>query len=111
MSDTKVIPQWAKEKAALLANAEVGSSYHYTPGMAGQAGARAFTALAAHIAEYEKEPVDPDLIVARQAVANRMSLPGNVNAVLKGDWDKQSAIQNTLAGIKLYKETHKQCSC
>lgn len=118
MSDAQVkaqsaeeIPQWAKVKACELSNGSSDPSFHYTPEMCGTVGSRAFTALCEHVAAYEKAPVDPDLLLARKSAASLKTCQSSKDRILSGDWDYMASVKHAYAAIKLYKETHKQCSC
>lgn len=63
---TDEIPQWALERAAELANKEMGEDYLSPTSIA---GTYVGTALARYIAQHEEPPVDPLLIEAREIVA------------------------------------------
>ena len=111
--DIKDIPQWARDEAMRLANDQAESN-----GMDRFFSANNFTrswpsvqAFAAYVAKHGKEPVDPDLVVAREASAAAKDHDSVKKKILAGDGDHMLSVRCGLAAIKLYKETHKQCSC
>ena len=63
---TDEIPQWALERAAELANKEMGEDYLSPTSIA---GTYVGTALARYIAQHEEPPVDPVLKDAREIAA------------------------------------------
>lgn len=100
---TVEIPHWAKVRAAELFNVE----YQEDGWDASDADTFcSIRALARYIAQHEPEPVDPDLVLAREAaaaawVANGPGCPPDYES---GKCDGTVAVQSALRAIKLVRE-------
>ena len=98
------IPHWAKVRACELTNAE-GSVVCWHPKEVSLHPT--LRALARLIAQHEPEPVDPDLELAREAVAAEWSAQGDedaVSKVLQGMCDGNITVCIALRAIKLVRE-------
>lgn len=97
---TDEIPQWALERAAELANKEMGEDYLSPTSIA---GTYVGTALARYIAQHEEPPVDPLLIEAREIVARHEDSLGfdeDAKSTRAGDVDSCESVQFTLTGLR-----------
>ena len=98
------IPHWAKVRACELANAE-GSVARWRPDEVDYLPL--LRALARLIAKHEPEPVDPDLLLAREAVADLYAENGLLiiaAEIREGNSDDCFAVQSALRAIKLARE-------
>ncbi len=94
-------PQWAKERACELINNE-HPGWKYTPNEVSISPA--LRAFARYIAAHEEEPVDPDLIEAREICALTTISNCNAEAYRSGEIDHATIIQTALAAIKRGRE-------
>lgn len=88
------IPQWAKERADDLCDAEVAM---------GNIGSTAMFALSRYIAQHEQPPVDPDLVKAREIcarVAHDFSSIDILDAYRAGKFDDEAEVQFALSALK-----------
>ena len=85
MSET--IPQWAFAKADHLASQEACLPACHT-------------AFARYIAQHEPEPVDPDLLLAREVAADWAHRPDLADEFRIGKRDEDDAVQIALAAIR-----------
>lgn len=72
---TEVLEQWAKEEACKRVNARMGSVAYWRPETVEKY--TFMTELAWTIQKYEQPPVDPDLLIAREAGARQCEKMGN----------------------------------
>lgn len=89
-------PQWVKTRAVELANTHASGVYKDRD--VGNPFYGALNALAEHILRYEKEPIDPDLVAAREYAADLW--PEITESVRRGRYDDFIIIQGFLAGRK-----------
>lgn len=90
---TDEIPQWALERAAELANKEMGEDYLSPTSIA---GTYVGTALARYIAQHEEPPVGPMLIEARELAAKHYEQVGSyilADATRSGERDSLGLIK------------------
>lgn len=105
MSDD--IPHWAKVRACELANAETGINVPWPEGyrLGDVEGGLTFSwplrALARYIAQHE--PVDHDLVLAREAAAE-CALLVDAHSILAGGQDDCRPVKAALRAIKLLRE-------
>lgn len=98
MSDE--IPQWARERAAELANKESDDACFTAAYVAAAYLGEAF---ARYIAQHEEPPVDPLLIEAREIVARHEDSLGfdeDAKSTRAGDVDSCESVQFTLTGLR-----------
>lgn len=91
-------PQWAYARARELYQANLPSYPGYDSRDVWN------RALARYIAQHEQEPVDPDLLLAREATARSTLGPGWPEKYRSGAHDDHATVQAALAAIKLFKE-------
>ena len=92
-------PEWVKVRACELCNTGTALFYracHFNssnlfPGL---------LAIARLVQKYEQEPVDPDVVKAREIVSNNRSSYTLDATILNGDLDKSPIVMSTLEGIK-----------
>ena len=97
------IPHWAKVRAYNLA---YGDQERFDTPSAWMV-TRTARAFARYIAQHEPEPVDPDLELAREAVAAEWSAQGcdsEAAATLQGQYDGGVAVKSVARAIKLLRE-------
>lgn len=102
MSKDEEVPDWAWMRAVELANAD-GSNWEIESFKGWSAG----KAFAAYIAQHEDEPVDPDLLIAREAagqVYDDCGCPVFSRQFRDGEQDFLDTICIALRAIKLYRE-------
>ncbi|CAB4137037.1 hypothetical protein UFOVP317_3 [uncultured Caudovirales phage] len=103
MSDE--IPHWAKVRACELANeGREGRSLFRPSDVDNSAPFRAF---ARYIAQHEPEPVDPDLLLAREAAAQLSDQLGatiTAKNMRDGQYDDGHNVRTALIAIKLLRE-------
>lgn len=101
---TDEIPQWALKRAYDLIDRE---PFDTLGRVFDRSVARAF---ARYIAEHEEPPVDPDLLLAREACANLLE-ENNIRQPAAdlyrgGEYDDTANILLALKTIRLYRERH-----
>jgi hypothetical protein len=118
MTEANDVPDWAIEKALIEPNEN-------SPGSTGSKWtvkeikeangtlryATAVMAFARYIAAHEKPPVDPDLLIAREAAAqvyDEGGHPNHAKGCRDGRFDGNYDVTMPLRAIKLYKE-RSQC--
>lgn len=98
---TEEIPQWAKERACELVNAECGKDDFWEPDDADDIAT--VRSLARYIAKHEQLSVDPDLVKAREIcarVVREHEREGFESKYLAGDYDDDPEVQFALAALK-----------
>ena len=97
----KPITDWHRQRAAELANQVTSSGGWTAQDFAIMAGAL-HKALLQHIADHEDPPIDPDLLAAREIVAEfyRAGDAEFPASVLAGEADNIPMVRIALAGIK-----------
>lgn len=88
MTEVNNVPDWAYERMrGFIANESVLSAF------------------ARYIAAHEKPPVDPDLLIAREASADIWGDNDDERAItMTGKYDDSEAVGSALRAIKLYRE-------
>lgn len=91
------LPEWARERAAELANAccDINGYYHSQ-----RRPSASFHALANYIAEHEQPPVDPKLLRARELLAKHYNNPDYLN----GEHDDTGAIRAIMEALLMCEE-------
>ncbi|UXO93964.1 hypothetical protein Pan3_42 [Pseudanabaena phage Pan3] len=104
------IPHWAKVRACELVNAELKNPGFWEVEDVDDRALSASSylrALARYIAQHEPEPVDPDLELAREAVAAVWTAQGcdmGAAEVLQGKYDDKLDMKSAFRAIKLVRE-------
>ena len=93
-------PEWVKVRAAEIANAEILPGQYKWRVQDVDPGYSTLIALARLVLKYEQEPVDPDLVKAREIVSKNRPAYAKEAIILNGAWDTAPMLVSTLEGIK-----------
>lgn len=101
-------PKWVKERAAEIANDKaeaLAEKRFYRTDMFENRGFPALHAVADLVMKYEKPPVDPDLVLARKAVADVFTDSHCKQRTISGQYDAGLSVAAALRAIKMVKNT------
>ncbi len=108
-TDISKIPEWAKQMACDKVQKLTNYRGHnkLAPRLVGVPGFESLTALALMCWQYCEEPVDPDLLIARKAVAQvceRIKLDDDAARFRNGKMDRSLKDSPTIIAARLVRE-------
>lgn len=110
MTDNEGPPQWAMDRARELVRAEYPAqegSVFSEDAISHPSNNRAIKALARIVATHEKPPVDPDLEIAREAMALTFeghSNPGSAAKARAGEYDDTAGVTSIRHALRIARE-------